>query len=419
LYIWYVNATDGVHWTNETFDFTTCKNIEPFISDVYPNNQNAPYNPRLTVTVYDPYNDPLTVIFKTNASGTWKTLKTYYGTNKVYTQDPTGMDIKNERYYWSANISDGTFWVNNTYFFTAQAFILKWSYNTNSQITKPPLASDVDRDGIYEVFTIGNDNIFCFNGSTGQVKWNYIYGGFGYDSQMEIGDLNNDGIEELIASAYSRTIALHANNGTVYWMVQAESSTKNIVIADIDGNGYPYVYIAADGLAGGDNGSGRIRKLRGTDGAILAEHFIYRPCYGSLSFADSDNDGKFEIYSGDRSYDYSTTGAGRGVQCFDADTLELLWYHDKVVCSSHCPVLVDVNKDGILDTVVMQQHYDPAGIYVIDGKTWDKMPGKWADSLSGSGLTGHSQPSIYDIDNDGNLCVQVLLQRSGIWGAGP
>ncbi|MBE3136948.1 MAG: DUF2341 domain-containing protein, partial [Thermoplasmata archaeon] len=416
LYTWSVHVTDGVYWTNETYHFTTSLNNGPIISEVYPNNQNATYNPRLTLKVDDFDNDSLTVIFKSNASGTWETLGTYHGGNKIYYHDPLGMDIKNKRFYWSANVFDGTTWINNTYRFTAQAFILKWSYYMYTNATIGPSASDVDHDGIFEIFAVSAGKIVCFNGKTGQVKWTYNYSGIGDHSQFEIGDLNKDGIEEVVVSTYSRTIALHANNGSVYWTSSASSSNKNIIIVDIDGNGYPYVYIASDDINHGENGTGRLRKLRGTDGTILAEVFAYRPCYGCLSCADSDNDGKFEIYMNDRGYSYTGSSLGKGMQCYDADTLNLLWYLDTPLCSSHSPILVDVNKDGILDAVCMNQHSN-AGIYVIDGLTWDKMPGKWQDSISG--LTAHSQPSIYDIDNDGNL---ELITCSGgpamVWDMG-
>lgn len=398
------------------FPIKTSRAAPPILSDPYPvGNQNVPYNPNLRITVNDPENDPLTVTFKTNASGTWQTLGTYNDGNKVYTQNTTNMDIKNKKYYWSINVSDGIVWVNSTYSFIAQAFVLRWSTNINVNTTKPPLASDVDHDGIYEVFVIGNDHIWCLNGSTGTIRWIYNNSALGYDNQMEIGDLNNDGFDELVASAQSQTIALYANNRTVYWRKFVESSNKNIVIADIDGNGYPYVYIASDNTTQGENGTGRIRKLRGTDGEVLAEVFAFRPCYGSLSLADSDNDGKFELYSTDRAYSLYGNGAGRGMICYDADTLKILWYHDMITCSSHCQVLVDVNNDGILDSVALAELSN--GIYVVNGRTWDKMTGKWGWTLDN--LTTHSQPTVYDIDNDGNLELITCDNASPrIWDLG-
>ena len=310
------------------------------------------------------------------------------------------MDVKGTKYYWSINASDGTAWVNNTYYFTAYPFIFTWSFNIDTNTTNVgPLAADINGDGLYEIFVFGKGKLFCLNGSNGEVIWSYFNIRLGEHSQAEIGDLNNDGIPEIVISAGSRTIALHANNGSVYWIANAASSNKNIIIADLDGNRYPYVFIASDDVNNGLNGTGRLRKLRGTDGTVLAETFAWRPCYGSLSLADLNNDGKFEILISDRAYSYKSGQFGRGIQSYDAETLELLWYQDSITCSSHSAALIDVNNDGILDAVVLQQ--SGGGIYVIDGATREKMPGKWQNSISG--LVAHSQFSIHDIDGDGNL----------------
>lgn len=414
----YVNQNNPSGFYSVGAEENNNQNHAPVVSEVYPTNQNATYNPRLSVNVNDVDNDPLTVIFKSNANGTWQTLGMYQGGNKIYYQDGSNMDVKNKKYYWSVSVFDGTIWVNNTYSFIAQAFILKWAYKLNAGATIGPSAADVDNDGIYEVFAIAAGKLVCLNGKTGQVKWIYRYWGIGSHSQMEIGDLNNDGIPEIVISSYYKTIALHANNGSVYWNVSVSSSNKNIIIADIDGTGYPYVYTANDDILHGENGSGRLRKLRGTDGTVLKKIFVYRPCYGSLSLADSDNDGRFELYMGDRSYYYTNDSVGKGMQCYDADTLKLLWYEPHVTCSSESLVLADVNKDGILDAIGLQEnYYGYAGIYVIDGATWDKMLGKWQNGISG--ISAHSIPPVYDIDNDGNLELITCVNSSAkVWDLG-
>jgi hypothetical protein len=92
-----------------------------------------------------------------------------------------------------------------------------------------------------------------------------------------------------------------------------------------------------------------------------------------------------------------------GMQCFDADTLDTLWYQDVVTCSSHCTELVDVNNDGVLDAVNLQQGGN--GVYVVDGATWDKMPGYWKNTVNG--MHPHSPFPIYDIDNDGKIEIIV------------
>gem|GEM_PF-2162366 len=421
-YWWRVCAIDPLgsgQWTNTTYSFTTVppsQNTPPVLSNVYPSmNQIVPYNPRLSVRVTDAQNDSLMVLFKTNTSGSWQTLGTYHDGNKVYAQNTTNMEVKNKRYYWSINVFDGSFWVNNTYSFIAQAFVLKWRYATNTRNNSiGPLAFDVNHDGIDEVFSTGEGKVVCVNGVTGVLIWQYLSSEIIAHSPFEIGDLNNDGNPEIVISGrettinQGKTIALHANNGTVYWIANQESGGKYLCIADIDGNHYPYVYICSGDYSHGANGYGRLRKLRGTDGAVLKETFILRPCWGGISFADSDNDGKFEVYVTERCADYHSEGQlNLGMQCYDAETLDLLWYQDAITCSSHTMALFDVNNDGVLDAIALQQ--GGGGVYVVDGVTWDKMPGYWQNRVEG--LSPHSPFPVYDIDNDGK--IEIIVAKDG------
>jgi hypothetical protein len=438
-YWWSVHTIDPFgsgQWTNKTYGFTTSPNTPPIPSNANPSiNQIVPYNPRLTVRVTDAQNDQLTVIFKTNASGSWITLGVYNGGNKVYAQNTSGMNIKNKRYYWSINVYDGTFWVNNTYYFTAQAFVLKWTYNANTNSSIGPLSVDVNNDGIEEIFATGVGKAYCVNGSTGALIWQYYNTEIIYHSPFELGDLNNDGVPEMVISGsetfynQGKTIALHANDGSVYWIANQESGGKYLGIVDIEGNGYPYVYICSGDFFHGINGNGRLRKLQGTTGTVLKEIFLYRPCWGGISTADADNDGKIEIYVNERkanynSYEYLPNGTrvpvslgqlNLGMMCYDAETLDLLWYQDAVTASSHPLELIDVNNDSVLDAVSLQQN--GGGVYVVDGATWDEMPGYYQDRISG--LSPHSPFPVYDIDNDGR--IEIIVTSEGparMWDLG-
>jgi hypothetical protein len=404
-YWWSVHAIDvygSRKWINKTYWFVTGIDT-PVISDVYPNNQDANYNPRLSVKIQDYMNDPLTVIFRKRLGTAWETISTQFGYNRVYTQNTVNMDVKDQTYYWSVNVSDGKTWVNRSYNFRAKPFVQKW-VNTNSPWgTMGPLAVDVNHDGIFEVFQTGEGKVICVNGSTGALIWQYSYNQICEHSPFQITDLNNDSIPEIIISCnisqagiLGRTIALHANDGSLYWNVEAPSDRRHLVVADIDGNGYPYVYICCHV---GNPGLGQVRMLRGTDGTILRQARIYYPCYGGLSIADMDNDGTFELVVGDH---YSGSGyPGKGVTCFDARTLKLKWF-DYADADPQIPVLVDVNNDGVLDSVTAD--YPNGDLKVIDGSTGARMTGKWGGNPT---FPSHSAISAYDIDADGRLEVFV------------
>jgi hypothetical protein len=76
-------------------------------------------NPTINITVSDINADSMDISFRTNASGTWTTIGTNASvTNGTYRQPTITMDHLSILYYWSANVSDGTTWTNETYWFT-------------------------------------------------------------------------------------------------------------------------------------------------------------------------------------------------------------------------------------------------------------------------------------------------------------
>ncbi len=291
-------------------------------------------------------------------------------------------------------------------------FSLKWTFSTGAYTVIGTLAVDVDGDGIYEIFASGNDRVVCVNGETGQLIWDYTNAGCDAHAPMEIGDLNNDGTYEIVICGFTKVTALHAENGSFYWSYSNPRNArldKHPVILDVDKNDLPYVFVASGCLeqVGNPNVRG-LQKLNGATGECVdwaSEN--YWTCWGGISAADLEGDGDFEIILNDR----GSSSGGKGVQCYDADTLELIWYHDDVYCSSSTSAIIDINNDGILDVVTVDQA-GSGGICVTDGSNGQKMPGKWSLSL---GLPCHSPFSIYDIDNDGHL--ELITSRCS--GANP
>ena len=103
------------------FPIQTASAAKPILESPSPAmNGTGTYNQQLKIQARDPNNHPLTVIFQTNASESWETLGTYNGGNRQYTQNTTNMEIKNKKYYWSVNATDGTYWTNDTFCFTTR-----------------------------------------------------------------------------------------------------------------------------------------------------------------------------------------------------------------------------------------------------------------------------------------------------------
>lgn len=297
--------------------------------------------------------------------------------------------------------------IAGNYIFPSQAdqrepFTFKWMCTTNLQGYSPPVTKDINGDGIHEIFIAGLKNpggpqgrIVCIDGQTGNLIWekDYKIGYVDYNVPLGIADLDNNGDYEVVHVADMRTVARHAESGSEFWNVSVPSGFHQFVIADVDGTGYPYVYVSDHTEVPPYT---KISKIRGYDGALIAQADMYYSCYGGVSCADLTGDGEYEILVTDRSGSYGPQA--KGVRCYDEE-LNLLWYEDDITCSSHCAIPVDINNDGVLEVVAMKQGSGFGGIYVLNADG-SKVPGKCSLNL---GLDCHAQPAVYDIDKDGNI----------------
>ncbi|RKX40932.1 MAG: hypothetical protein DRP23_01915, partial [Thermotogae bacterium] len=264
-----------------------------------------------------------------------------------------------------------------------------------------PLAADVTGDGNIEIIRTGEDYLTVLNGTDGSIIWSDYIAGLYSHSPFELADCNKDGIPEIIVGVGHLRV-IYGNNGTTYW----ERTDCNVdghfpVTGDTDGDGYPEIFTV---------GNHAINKVS-HDGKLLASNWTYYSCFGGLSLAYSTYDDEFYVLQGDRSWNYPEPGSGgEGVKCFWASNLTKKWSHPKVLCSSHCPAVADVDKDGYEDVIALQQSGGGIVVYNLsDGSVIH-------ETYNIPDLECHSQPTIYDIDGDGNLeCIACKSSPAIVW----
>jgi hypothetical protein len=227
---------------------------------------------------------------------------------------------------------------------------------------------------------------------------------------LELVDLNNDGTPEILYTSTNpaRLYALNGNGSARWsrsvsgdWMAQFP-----IMAYDIDGDGYPTIWVATEDQDPSPY-NGNINDYNGAltmldhNGVELKKTWLHHPCWGGMSLADTDYDGLYELYVGDRRNGYLNFPA-KGLQAFDAHTLEPLWARPDLQHSSPMPVIVDVNGDGILD--VIGTDITIKGPVVLNALTGETMQENGiALDYRSRRLPTHATPTVYDIDGDGNL----------------
>jgi len=153
-------------------------NNAPVNSNPEPNNANTsePLNPTLNITVNDADGDTMNQSIWTNASVSWNVIAWNNNTGNTTLSNSTSVfNSYNTKYYWSSNLSDGTDWDNDTYYFTTIDFtpdapVIVQAKNISSNRIDIYWTDDTEADSTHVEWDSSNDT-----------SWN-------------LGDHNNTGI---------------------------------------------------------------------------------------------------------------------------------------------------------------------------------------------------------------------------------
>ncbi|MDY7039365.1 MAG: CapA family protein [Chloroflexota bacterium] len=258
--------------------------------------------------------------------------------------------------------------------------------------------------------------------------------------ELGAGDLDGDGVSEIIVAAQDRRAHALALDGTLRWQYEVEAGVYSLHVADLQGDGRPEVIVGADDdrvylleadggrlwvyrtggrvtrvLAADLEGDGRREVLAGSwDGNLylLSEDGQLRwtapvgSAAVSLVAADLDGDGRGEILAGTQA----------GAICAVDGSGQLRWCYDTGGCVRALHA-TDLTGDGAIDVVAASAAGD---LHVLDG-TGAPI---WKHRADGSLLAGE----VADLDGDGRQEVMVgssagqihTLDAAGrlLWGYG-
>jgi hypothetical protein len=251
-----------------------------------------------------------------------------------------------------------------------------WSFETGSP-ARYPLIVDIDNNGDLEIlFGTNGFRVYCVEAG-GTLKWmqtveTAVYG-------IDAIDLDNDGVREVIVSGYRYVYCL-SNEGTLLWSFYLDTldGSEEVAIGDVDGDS-KYEIIVVDYIANAQWSS--LYCLNTTGGVRWKRD--YSLGLGNLITADTDSDGKDEIFNSNYN----------AIMCVDENGYEV-WRTTTGTSTLNELQVCDIDNDSELELVF----YGGGGGFIhhvngITGVLERTLDIDWSPHLNGF--------CIADLDNNG------------------
>ena len=232
--------------------------------------------------------------------------------------------------------------------------VLEWSWTGSSiqpahnQVINTPLVIDLEKDGTPDVVIVTSDSysaggvgyLRALDGKTGKEKWGASAGVYTSAGRIQprstpaVGDIDGDGLVEIVALKAGGGLIAFEHDGTVKWTSKNKNGTAytagfesgTVALADLEGDGK--VEIISAGVVLESDGT-----LRFDNGTLAGSN---NGSYGAVSIvADVDGDGKQEVVTGRRAFRADGT---------------TLWNNNLI---DGYPAIADLDGDGKPELVVV------------------------------------------------------------------
>lgn len=316
--------------------------------------------------------------------------------------------------------------------FPAELFNPPLNYAANANL-RGIVATDLDDDGDLDIVVTSEYqdavSVFLNDGGSafailasypvGSDPWAVIASDFNGDSRLDLAVANN-------GSTYSNaadTISLLFGNGdgtfgpTTSYLLAANSSPRDLVAADLDGDGDLDLAVATHGLLGDHATDHYVAVLLNEGGGVFAGAIQYdlisignpNGTAAVRIFAhDLNGDGIQDLLTRNLGSDDLSVLLGNGDGTFSAATRYA--YPGLLCVAMYGATFADFNGDGYLDAVVgcNWSSAGGSGILFVPGNGDGTFPGSFDPALVWYGMNiGNAPASLVrgDFDGDGNLDI--------------
>ena len=303
---------------------------------------------------------------------------------------------------------------------TEWGIVEKWSSTDNVSTLINPLVGDVNNDGIPEIVCFAPSGSDFYNANTVLVfntRTHAVVHTFTVPGNASTVDAAPYGMVKLHTGHVLLAVCtqnnnmygydLTANGTTPMWTVATGFPAPNVGFVDFNGDGYPEIYVG-NKIFDAETGVLLVTNASvtnfGGSYAHTGSHKLPSPCVANLT-----GDSKPELVLGNEVYEIVITN--RTGTSGNSMTLSASCTPPSGIAVDGHPQVVDFNMDGYLDVFISNKETSSGamGMYVWDVHN-NSILGSIVVSQTGS---GKSIPLIADIDNDNNIEVVIQSRVSG------